>query len=190
MPPLPRPFAPAGAPAPPWPYSSPPAPPLPPAVPTPRRLPRPAGAAAADQPGGPAVAAVLTERAGPAGAPVAEQPPAGCAVCPAPRGRVGAVTDQRAPGQVLHGRKHRQALGALHHGLQRRGISRLRRRIGSSAPVQGLHKLVVKRRNLNAKRLKARPWAENAAAMAADTSSAARGQHPRGVGRRGRRRPH
>ena len=39
-----------------------------------------AGAAVADQPGSPAVTALLTERAGPAGPAVAEQPPAGRAV--------------------------------------------------------------------------------------------------------------
>jgi hypothetical protein len=68
------------------------------------RAARPASPAITQQPRSPTITASLTGtgRTRAAGPAVAEQPPAGSAVCPTTWGPVCAVADQRAPRQVLH----------------------------------------------------------------------------------------
>src|SRR5208283_5128690 len=102
-----------------------------------------AGAADTEQPGGPAVA---------------EQPAAGRAVFPAPRGPVGAVADQRAPRQRQEGRIDHAEQILLYRlrriGRKRRNIGSLRAGIGARTGGQRLHKLLMKRRRLRTECLK------------------------------------
>ncbi|SOK27464.1 hypothetical protein MSIMFB_05707 [Mycobacterium simulans] len=110
------------------------------------------GAAVADQPGIPAVAAGHSRRrAGVAATAVAVQQPAGPAVrvgC----GAVDAIADQRTPQQRLSGRiDHIQH--ALLHRLQRSGACGFGTDIRACSRGQCLDKLLVKCRRLRARRL-------------------------------------
>ena len=167
------------------PHSSPPAPPAPPLR---RQRPAgPAGAAGADQPGGPAVTAVLAARApDPPAPPLPYQPAAGPAVCPGTRGAVGAVADQRAPGQRQAGRIDQAEQILLNRlrriGLERRNIGGLRADIGFRTRGQRLHKLVMERRRLRTERLKALSVGGEHRRNGRRHLILGRGQHPRRPG--------
>jgi hypothetical protein len=149
-----------------------------------------AGTAGAHQPSGPAGTAVEARRARAAGAAVAKQEPAGGAVCPGPRGPVGAVADQRAPGQRQAGRIDRTEQTRLHrlHRIsgKRRSIAGLRAGIGPRTRGQRLHKLGMKCRRLSAERLKVLTVARKQRRDRRRHLILGRGQNPRRRGGRGR----
>ena len=79
---------------------------------------------------------------------------------------VGAVADQRRPERHLRGR-----IGRSPHGLQRRGVRRLRGGIRAPRSIHGLRKLGMNPRRPSAQRLKL--LASGKQRIAADTSSLA-----------------
>lgn len=97
-----------------------------------------AGPTVTDQP---AVATRHAGRSGPAGPPGPEQNPAIAAVCPSPRGPIGAIAHQRTPQQRLSGR-----IQQIERALQRRDAGGLGGRIGAPTCGQGLHEPLMERR--------------------------------------------
>src|SRR5439155_890679 len=104
-------------PGPPPPSGTPPPPPPPP-------HPHPPPPAVPAQPGGSAGTAVLPKGTGAARAAVADQPSAAPAVGAGARSAIGAIADQRAPGQQL-ARGVDQPEDLLLEGLQRVGVGGL-----------------------------------------------------------------
>ena len=116
------------------------------------RAARPAVAAVAEEPRGPAGTTIVPGRTRSAVAAIAHQNPAGLAGLAASRRRAGAVTDERAPQYEL-GRRVEQTQRVLLEGLQRRRISRLRGGVRTPSPGQLLDELGMEPRRLRTERL-------------------------------------
>ncbi|BBX59021.1 hypothetical protein MSHO_43660 [Mycobacterium shottsii] len=110
--------------------------------------PGPARTSRSQQPGRPAVTSHLAGGARPAGAAIAEQPAAIATVGAIARRTVGAIADQRPPGQRLYRRIDR-----LQQLLKRSGVGGLRSCVGASGAAQRPHKLFVKSYRLRAQLL-------------------------------------